>query len=158
MDPQLFVGLKEEYASLSNDGFRVLAVARKELTGKQLCIKDDERELVLKGYVACLDPPRATAARALQAPHNHGVAVKILSGDNQLISRKVCTDVGLSADPMLLGADVEEMSDAELSDAAEKATLFARLSPAHKQRVIRLLRSKGHVVGFMGDGINDASA
>jgi Mg2+-importing ATPase len=138
MEPQLFVGLKEEYASLSNDGFRVLAVARKELTGKQLCIKDDERELVLKGYVACLDPPRATAARALQAPHNHGV--------------------GLSADPMLLGADVEEMSDAELSDAAEKATLFARLSPAHKQRVIRLLRSKGHVVGFMGDGINDASA
>jgi len=84
--------------------------------------------------------------------------VKILTGDNQLVSRKVCKDVGLSAVPMLLGGDVEKMSDAELADAAEKATLFARLSPAHKQRVIRALRSKGHVVGFMGDGINDAPA
>ena len=86
------------------------------------------------------------------------MAVKILTGDNQLISRKVCKDVGLAADPMLLGDDIEKMSDDELADAAEKATLFARLSPAHKQRVIRALRGKGHVVGFMGDGINDAPA
>jgi Mg2+-importing ATPase len=99
-----------------------------------------------------------TAARALEALHQKGVSVKILTGDNHLISRKVCKDVGLSPDPMLLGADVEKMSDAELGDAAEKATLFARLSPAHKQRVIRVLRAKGHVVGFLGDGINDAPA
>jgi P-type Mg2+ transporter len=158
MDPALMVGLKEEYASLSNDGFRVLAVARKELTGKHICIKEDERDLVLKGYVAFLDPPKSTAGRAIEALHNHGVAVKILTGDNELISRKVCKDVGLSADAMLLGGDVEKMSDAELADAAQKTTLFARLSPAHKQRVIRVLRSKGHVVGFMGDGINDAPA
>ena len=158
MDPNLIVGLKEEYDSLSNDGFRVLAVARKELPAKQICSKDDERELVLKGYVAFLDPPKPTAGHAIEALHKHGVAVKILTGDNQLISRKICNDVGLSADPMLLGGDVEKMSDAELADAAEKATLFARLSPAHKQRVIRLLRGKGHVVGFMGDGINDAPA
>jgi Mg2+-importing ATPase len=158
MDPNLIIGLKEEYASLSNDGFRVLAVAKKELAEKRICSKDDERELVLKGYVAFLDPPKNTAGRAIEALHNHGVAVKILTGDNQLISRKVCKDVGLSADPMLLGGDVEKMSDAELADAAEKTTLFARLSPAHKQRVIRVLRGKGHVVGFMGDGINDAPA
>jgi Mg2+-importing ATPase len=158
MDPNLMVGLEEEYASLSNDGFRVLAVATKELPVKQICSKDDERELVLKGYVAFLDPPKNTAGRAIAALHNHGVAVKILTGNNQLISRKVCKDVGLSADPMLLGGDVEKMSDAELADAAEKTTLFARLSPAHKHRVIRVLRSKGHVVGFMGDGINDAPA
>jgi Mg2+-importing ATPase len=158
MDPKLMVGLKEEYASLSNDGFRVLAVARKELPGKQSCSKDDERDLVLKGYVAFLDPPKNTAARAIEALHKNGVAVKILTGDNDLISRKVCKDVGLPADPMLLGADVEKMSDPELADASEKTTLFARLSPAHKQRVIRALRSKGHVVGFMGDGINDAPA
>ncbi|HXP86625.1 MAG TPA: magnesium-translocating P-type ATPase [Bryobacteraceae bacterium] len=158
MDPQLMVGLKEEYDTLSSDGFRVLAVAKKELPGKQACSKDDERELVLKGYVAFLDPPKPTAAHAIEALHKNGLAVKILTGDNQLISRKVCKDVGLSADPMLLGGDVEKMSDAELADAAEKATLFARLSPAHKQRVIRLLRGKGHVVGFMGDGINDAPA
>jgi Mg2+-importing ATPase len=158
MDPDQVVGLKKEYDDLSNDGFRVLAVATKELTGKQICAKDDERELILRGYVAFLDPPKDTAARALAALHKHGVAVKILTGDNDLISRKVCKDVGLSADPMLLGVDVEKMSDAELAEAADKAALFARLSPAHKERVIRILRGKGHVVGFMGDGINDAPA
>jgi Mg2+-importing ATPase len=158
MDPKLMVGLKEEYASLSNDGFRVLAVARKELPAKQSCSKEDERDLVLKGYVAFLDPPKKTARAAIEALQKHGVAVKILTGDNDLISRKVCKDVGLSADPMLLGADVEKMADAELAAAAEKTTLFARLSPAHKQRVIRALRGEHHVVGFMGDGINDAPA
>lgn len=158
MDPNLIVGLKDEYASLSNDGFRVLAVATKELQGKRICAKDDERDLVLKGYVAFLDPPKSSAGRALEALHKHGVSVKILTGDNQLISRKVCRDVGLSADPMLLGGDVEKMSDPELAEAAEKTTLFARLSPDHKQRVIRALRGKGHVVGFLGDGINDAPA
>src|ERR1019366_10443826 len=95
---------------------------------------------------------------ALEALHQHGVAVKILTGDNQLISRKVCKDVGLTPDPMLLGADVEKMSDPELAEAALKTAIFARLSPAHKERVIRALRGKGHVVGFMGDGINDAPA
>jgi P-type Mg2+ transporter len=158
MDPALVVGLKQEYDNLSNDGFRVLAVATKELPGKTLCAKADERDLVLRGYVAFLDPPKETAARALEALHRHGVTVRILTGDNHLVSRKVCRDVGLSPDPMLLGGDVEKMSDAELAEAAEKATLFARLSPAHKERVIRVLRGKGHVVGFMGDGINDAPA
>jgi P-type Mg2+ transporter len=158
MDPDRIVGLKTEYESLSNDGFRVLAVATKELSGKQICSKVDERDLVLRGYVAFLDPPKNTAARALEALHQHGVAVKILTGDNELISRKVCKDVGLLPDPMLLGGDVEKMSDPELAEAAEKTTLFARLSPAHKERVIRALRGKGHVVGFMGDGINDAPA
>jgi len=158
MDPNLIVELKDEYESLSNDGFRVLAVATKELSGQQICSKSDERDLVLKGYVAFLDPPKDTAGPALEALHKHGVAVKILTGDNQLISRKVCKDVGLSPDPMLLGGDVEKMSDAELAEASQKTTLFARLSPAHKDRVIRALRGKGHVVGFMGDGINDAPA
>ena len=158
MEPSLMVGLKEEYESLSNDGFRVLALATKELPGKQICAKADERELVLRGYVAFLDPPKSTAASALEALHRHGVVVKILTGDNPLISRKVCKDVGLAAEPMLSGADVEKLSDEELGEAVEKTTLFARLSPAHKERVIRILRLKGHVVGFMGDGINDAPA
>jgi len=158
MDPARIVGLKEEYDSLSNDGFRVLAVAARELQGKTICAKEDECDLVLKGYVAFLDPPKSTAGRALEALHKHGVSLKILTGDNQLISRKVCRDVGLSPDPMLLGGDVEKMSDTELAEASEKTTLFARLSPAHKERVIRALRGKGHVVGFLGDGINDAPA
>src|ERR1700682_2100292 len=158
MDPDHTAGLKQEYDNLSNDGFRVLAVATKELSGKQICAKEDERDLVLRGYVAFLDPPKGTAARALAALHKHGVTVKILTGDNHLVSRKVCKDVGLVADPMLLGGDVERMSDAELAEAAEKAALFARLSPAHKERVIRALRGKRKVVGFLGDGINDAPA
>jgi Mg2+-importing ATPase len=158
MDPALMKGLKDEYASLSNDGFRVLAVAVKELQGKRTCSKDDEHDLVLKGYVAFLDPPKRTAATAIEALRKHGVAVKILTGDNDLISRKVCKDVGLLADPMLLGDAVEKMSDTELAVAAETTTLFARLSPAHKQRIVRALRGKGHVVGFMGDGINDSPA
>jgi Mg2+-importing ATPase len=158
MNPARMVGLKEEYESLSSDGFRVLAVATKELPEKAMCAKQDERELVLKGYVAFLDPPKSSAASALKALNQRGVMVKILTGDNHLISRKVCKDVGLVAEPTLLGGEVEKMSDAELADAAQKATLFARLSPAHKERVIRALRSKGHVVGFMGDGINDAPA
>ena len=158
MDPALMKGLKDQYASLSNDGFRVLAVAVKELAGKTSCAKEDEHDLVLKGYVAFLDPPKPTAATAIEALHKHGVVVKILTGDNDLISRKVCRDVGLLADPMLLGDDVEKMSDTELAEAAEKTTLFARLSPAHKQRVVHVLRTKGHVVGFMGDGNNDSPA
>jgi Mg2+-importing ATPase len=158
METDLMVGLKTEYDSLSNDGFRVLAVASKELSGKQICAKEDESDLVLRGYVAFLDPPKNTAGPALSALAKHGVAVKILTGDNYLISRKICKDVGLQADPMLLGDDVQKMSDTELAKPAEKATLFARLSPADKERVIRVLRGKGHVVGFMGDGINDAPA
>ena len=158
MDPDLIVGLKAQYESLSNDGFRVLAVAAREIQGKRVCSKEDESDLLLIGYVAFLDPPKNTAARALEALRLHGVAVKILTGDNPLISRKICKDVGLLPDPMLLGLDVEKLSDSELAEAAEKTTLFARLSPAHKERVIRALRSKGHVVGFMGDGINDAPA
>jgi Mg2+-importing ATPase len=158
MEPALAVGLKQKYDDLSNDGFRVLAVATKDLSGKHICAKNDERDLVLKGYVAFLDPPKASAGSALAALRKHGISVKILTGDNPLVSRKVCRSVGLEPDPMLLGSEVEKLSDEELAEAAVKATLFARLSPAHKERVIRVLRGKGHVVGFMGDGINDAPA
>ena len=158
MDPDLMVGLKEEYESLSNDGFRVLAVARKELPGKQACSKDDERDLVLKGYVAFLDPPKNTAGRAIEALHKHGVAVKILTGDNHLISRKVCRDVGLSADPMLLGARRRENVRRRTGRRGREG--HALRAPLARPQAARHPRSagKGHVVGFMGDGINDAPA
>lgn len=158
LDPDKLVELKREYDDLSNEGFRVLAVATKDLSGNEICARNDEHDLVLRGYVAFLDPPKESATRALAALHKHGVSVKILTGDNPLISRKVCKAVGLSPEPLLLGRDIEKMSDAELAEAAEKATLFARLSPSHKERVIRTLRANRHVVGFMGDGINDAPA
>lgn len=158
MNPECLSAFRQEYDRLSNDGFRVLAVATKAIAGSQSCAREDERDLVLQGYVAFLDPPKDSAAGAIAALRKHGVSVKVLTGDNPLISRKVCMDVGLLADPMLLGSDIERMSDAQLAAAAEAATLFARLSPSHKERVLRILRGNRHVVGFLGDGINDAPA
>ncbi len=158
MEEILIQDLKDEYESLSADGFRVLAVAYKDLDKRAAYSKEVECDLILKGYVAFLDPPKDTAATAIAALQKHGVTVKVLTGDNDLVSRKICREVGLETDVILLGQQVEAMSDAELGEAAEKITLFARLSPAHKQRIIKALQSKGHVLGFMGDGINDAPA
>ena len=158
VDPLLITELKEYCDELSADGFRVLAIAYRDVEPQAAYSKDDERNLVLMGYVAFLDPPKDSAAPAILALKNHGVAVKVLTGDNELVSRKICQEVGLATDCVLLGPQVEAMTDAELAEAAEQATLFARLSPAHKQRVIRALQSKGHVVGFLGDGINDSPA
>ena len=107
---------------------------------------------------AFLDPPKETATAAIKALQGHGVAVKVVTGDNDLVARKICKEVGLSTEFVLLGSDVEKMSDDQLADAAEGTTLFARVSPAHKQRIIKALQSRKHTVGFMGDGINDAPA
>jgi Mg2+-importing ATPase len=150
--------LKEEFDRLSADGFRVLAVAYRDLDAKSAYSKDDERDLILRGYVAFLDPAKDTAKVAIAALQADGIAVKVLTGDNELVSRKICRDVGIATDVVLVGSEVEAMSDPELASAADKATLFARLSPAHKQRVIKCLQGAGHVVGFLGDGINDAPA
>jgi Mg2+-importing ATPase len=135
-----------------------LAIAYKDVDPKAAFSKDDEKDLVLKGYIAFLDPPKETAAQAIAALHNNGVAVKVITGDNELVTRKICSEVGIATEHMLLGAQVEPMTEEQLADAAEMATVFARMSPGHKQRVIRALQAKKHVVGFMGDGINDAPA
>jgi Mg2+-importing ATPase len=158
MDPARTAELIRHYEDLNADGFRVLAVAHKRLAPDEFISKDDECDLILKGYIAFLDPPKDSAAKALAALQQHGVTVKVLTGDNDLVTRKVCREVGLNADEILLGGKVETMTDAELAEAAETIHVFARLSPAHKQRIIRALQQKGHVVGFMGDGINDAPA
>jgi Mg2+-importing ATPase len=158
MDPIVIQDLKEEYQHLSADGFRVLAIAYRNLESKSVYSKEDESDLVLKGYVAFLDPPKESAAPAIAALQKHGVTVKILTGDNDLVSRKICHEVGLPTERILLGSDIDNMSDDQLAVAVEEITLFARLSPAHKQRLIQTLREQGHVVGFMGDGINDAPA
>ena len=112
----------------------------------------------MRGYVAFLDPPKDTARSALAALQGHGIAVKVITGDNELVSRKICREVGIATDSVLLGSQVEGMSDADLAAAAGKVTLFARVSPAHKQRIIKTLQGAGHVVGFLGDGINNAPA
>jgi Mg2+-importing ATPase len=154
----LTADLREEFERLSADGFRVLALAYKDLGPQPAYSKVDECDLILKGYLAFLDPPKDSARSAIAALGRDGIAVKVLTGDNDLVSRKVCREVGIPTEHVLLGAQVEGMSDAELAAAAGKATLFARLSPAHKQRVIHTLQAAGHVVGFLGDGINDAPA
>jgi Mg2+-importing ATPase len=158
MEPILIGDLIQEYNDLSSDGFRVLAVASKKLDKRAAYSKADECDLILKGYIAFLDPPKETTRKAIAALQQHGVVVKVLTGDNDLVTRKVCNEVGLETGCIVLGSAVEGMTDQQLSKAVETAHVFARLSPAHKQRVIETLRRNGHVVGFMGDGINDAPA
>ncbi len=150
--------LKAEHNELCSNGFRVLALAYKDVEVKAAYAKTDECNLTLRGYVAFLDPPKETARLAIAALREHGVDVKVLTGDNDLVSRKICSEVGIAIDKVLLGGQVEAMSDADLAKKAGDVTLFARLSPAHKQRIIKALQGEGHVVGFLGDGINDAPA
>ena len=158
MEPILVGDLIEQVNDLSEDGFRVLAVATKKVEKKASYAKVDETDLVLTGYLAFLDPPKETAAKAITVLRQQGVAVKVLTGDNDLVARKVCTEVGINAEKIVLGSQVETMSDPQLAEAVETTDVFARLSPAHKQRIVKALQRKGHVVGFMGDGINDAPA
>jgi P-type Mg2+ transporter len=165
LDHQHIEDLKKEYELLSADGFRVLAIATKDMqprtavTGKITPYgKADECDLVLRGYVAFLDPPKEGARVAIGALERHGVSVKVLTGDNELVARKICREVGLSTEFTLTGAEVEQLSDEQLAGAVERTTLFARVSPADKMRIIRALQARAHTVGFMGDGINDAPA
>jgi Mg2+-importing ATPase len=165
MDHPHIEDLKREYDLLSADGFRVLAIATKEVAPRGTIAGDntpygkaDEQNLILRGYVAFLDPPKEGAAAAIDVLQRHGVVVKVVTGDNELVACKICREVGLSTEFVLLGDAVEKMSAEQLADAANKTTLFARVPPAHKQRIIEALQSRGHTVGFMGDGINDAPA
>ena len=144
---------------LNEDGLRALAIAYKWLPAEERTYTvGDEQGLVLSGYVAFLDPPKETAREAIGALRDHGVAVKIITGDNEVVTRKICKEVGLTVDQALLGKDVAALADAELAAAAERTTIFSKMSPLDKSRVIRALQSKGHTVGYLGDGINDAAA
>jgi Mg2+-importing ATPase len=158
MEPILVGDLIEQVNDLSEDGFRVLAVATRKVEKQAAYSKADEAQLVLTGYLAFLDPPKDTASKAITVLRQHGITVKVLTGDNDLVTRKVCTEVGIKAQKIVLGNQVETMSDPQLAEAVETTDVFARLSPAHKQRIVQALQRKGHVVGFMGDGINDAPA
>lgn len=150
--------LQRDLDRLSRDGFRVLAVAYRDIDSRMAYSRDDECDLVLRGYVAFLDPPKDSAAAAVAGLEGRGVRVKVLTGDNDLVSRKICTEVGIDTRSVLLGHEVDQLDDASLAAVASRATLMARLSPAHKRRVIEALRRAGHVVGFLGDGVNDALA
>ncbi len=142
---------------LNEEGFRVVAVAYKEtdIKKKIFCI-DDENELTFVGFLAFFDPPKQSAKEIIKDLENLGVKVKILTGDNEIVTRKTCEDVGILVEKILLGKDIEKMNNEELDQEIEKISVFAKLSPYDKERIIKSLRNKNHIVGFLGDGINDS--
>lgn len=149
----------DKVRELNKNGMRVIAVSQKTnpLPVGEFSVAD-ENDMVLIGYLAFLDPPKDSAIAAIKALKASGVDVKILTGDNDEVTRCICKQVGIKFDQIYLGSDVDMLSDEELSNLAEKTTVFAKMSPSQKTRVINLLRDKGHSVGYMGDGINDAGA
>jgi Mg2+-importing ATPase len=159
LDASHLAQLRAIVEELNNDGFRVIAVSVKELPASQsTCALRDETDLTLVGYIAFLDPPKESALRAIAALAGHGVQVKVLTGDNEVITRKICRDVGLPPGRVAVGAELESLTDVQLAELAERTQVFARLSPAQKSAVIAALQRSGHVVGFLGDGINDGPA
>ncbi len=159
LDAEHGAQLRRTVDELNAEGFRVIAVAVKELAPDQVtCGLQDERELTLVGYIAFLDPPKETAGRAIAALAAHGVQVKVLTGDNDVVTRKICREVGLSVDRVVLGSELESLTPEQLAEVAEQAQVFAKLSPSQKAEVITALQRQRHVVGFLGDGINDGPA
>lgn len=146
---------------LNGQGFRVIALAYKTMPNapdEPVYSVKDESDLILLGFLAFLDPPKDTAMEALKQLRSLNVDVKVLTGDNEIITAHICKEVGMPVEHLLLGSQIEAMSETELAEAASATSVFARLVPAHKERIIRALQSKGHVLGFLGDGINDAPA
>ncbi|MCX5642091.1 MAG: magnesium-translocating P-type ATPase [Candidatus Omnitrophica bacterium] len=151
--------LKEEYDSLSAEGYRVLAIAYKDIEAKKEAYsRDDEKDLILKGYVAFLDPPKPMAREAIQALKNLGVELKVLTGDNELVTKKICGEVGLDVTNLVNGDRLDNLGDQELQELVKTTSVFARLAPLQKERIINALRANGRIVGYLGDGINDAPA
>jgi Mg2+-importing ATPase len=159
LDEEHGTQLRQTADALNGEGFRVIAVAVKELPADQVsCGVHDERDLTLVGYIAFLDPPKESAGRAIGALAAHGVQVKVLTGDNEIITRKICREVGLRVDRLVLGSELESLTPEQLAGVVEGAQVFAKLSPSQKALVISALQRQHHVVGFLGDGINDGPA
>jgi Mg2+-importing ATPase len=159
MQQILSTELEQECDDLSMDGFRVLAVAYKNIENKKDSYsRDDEQDLILKGYIAFLDPPRPTAKKTIETLRNLGIDFKVLTGDNELVAKKICGDIGIDVKGLVTGEQVEKMTDEQLQETVKTASVFARLSPLQKEKVVRALHKNKHVVGYLGDGINDALA
>ncbi|HJP99037.1 MAG TPA: magnesium-translocating P-type ATPase [Rhodanobacteraceae bacterium] len=152
-------GIRAMTHDLNEDGLRVLIVAvrRQPTLGRAYGIAD-ESELTAIGCLAFLDPPKDTARTAIAALHHHGVEVKVITGDNEAVTRKICREVGLDVTHSVLGRDIEDLDDAAVDDLVARTTVFAKMSPLQKSRVVESLQRRGHTVGFLGDGINDAAA
>jgi Mg2+-importing ATPase len=151
--------LFEEVERLNRDGFRVLGIAYREFPRERSSFTTaDESQLVLLGYIAFFDPPKDSAGKALTLLTEAGVRVKVLTGDNGLVTRKVCEDVGLPVERIVTGAELAQMAPEELARVTQEVDVFVKLSPVQKEQIVRALQGNRHVVGFMGDGINDAPA
>lgn len=154
---KIFSKVQKEYDKLSGQGFRVLAVAYKNIASpKEVYSKNDENDLVLRGYLAFLDPAKPTVKESLNLLEELGIEIKVLTGDNEIITQKICRDVSLFVKGAITGSQLDNIQDAELARLAEKTTIFARMNPIQKERVVKALRKNNHTVGYLGDGINDA--
>ncbi len=158
LDPAARARAEALFRALSAEGYRVLAVAFRPVAPAPAYTAADERELVLAGFAAFLDPPLPGVAETLATLRADGVAVKILTGDHELVAQQVCAQVGLPTVPLVRGDEIDRMTDPALAAVAERTAIFARVSPAQKTRIVQALRARGHVVGVLGDGINDAPA
>jgi len=159
MQDLILTDLKQEYNNLSADGFRVLAIGYKDVENKKdVYSKDDEQDLILKGYIAFLDPPKSTARKTIGVLKSLGIEFKILTGDNELVTKRICSEVGLDVKGLVAGDEVEDLSDEKLRELVKTTSIFARLSPLQKERIIHALHENKHIVGYLGDGINDALA
>jgi Mg2+-importing ATPase len=157
LDAQALAGIDERFESLSREGYRVLGIAWKETARDHPhAVVGDEAELVFAGFAAFEDPPKQSAAEAVRALAAAGVAVKVVTGDHELVAQHLCAELKLPVSGVLTGAEIQAMSDPALAARAEDVSLFCRVTPPQKSRVIQALRSRGHVVGYLGDGINDA--
>ena len=159
INEDILADLKGEYDSLSIEGFRVLAVAYKDISEKKdVYSRDDEKNLILKGYVAFLDPPKPTVKKTIEILNKLGIELKVLTGDNEFVTKKICSQVGLDIKDVYTGDMINKLSDEELKEVVETTTVFVRLSPLQKERIIYALHKNNHIVGYLGDGINDAPA
>ncbi|MCX7856543.1 MAG: magnesium-translocating P-type ATPase [Deltaproteobacteria bacterium] len=151
--------LFEDVEELNRDGFRVLGIAYREFPReKKTFTVEDEKELILLGYIAFYDPPKDSAIQAIRLLKEKGVRIKVLTGDNGLVTKKICDDVGLKVEKLITGSELSLLSREEFINAVENYDIFVKLSPIQKEEIVRQLRENGHVVGFLGDGINDAPA
>lgn len=159
MEQLILTDLKSECDYLSSEGFRVLAIAYRDFKeNKERYTKDDEQGLILKGYIAFLDPPKPTSRKTIETLKGLGIDFKVLTGDNELVTRKICGEVGLDIKGIASGEEVGKLTDPELAQLVKTTSVFARMSPLQKEKVIRALQKNNHIVGYLGDGINDAPA
>ncbi|AZP04382.1 magnesium-translocating P-type ATPase [Jeotgalibaca ciconiae] len=156
---ELRQNMEEISTKMNAQGMRVLTVAyKKNVHDSAIYSVKDEKDMIIAGFMGFLDPPKQSSITAIESLHEHGVNVKVLTGDNEIVAQKICKDVGIEVNRAILGTELDKMSDEELAEVVEEVNLFAKLNPAQKSRIIEMLQEKGHTVGFMGDGINDAPA